>query len=691
MNDSHQKCLDLIRRTRRCRSEVLETAEEMADVCMDSIEDLARVLIENGEDTTLGILMNVCVVQGARLSPELLPAILEVIEPIIDFGSLLRFQGKEAIPFLLEAAENEALSSERQAYAGLLATEMSVVHNQDAQPVRRVLRILEQSYCTSPAAGAVLAGAFTLIDKDKEEELPATDVFLCRADILDLLPEEPPPVVIGDGGTVRRPVPKIGRNAPCSCGSGKKYKKCCMEKDQERIRDASAYEGLTKSQVLESPDLVDDAVMIRKMRSYELKKLDPSRLNVPQLMAAYERCDLFGLRERAFEMLLEVEKHDDKDDFDRGHFIDLMDSALNAGDLDLVERISEHAPWPEDITSGAARVQLDLLRHRELLDAMDAILREEMTDGADFLPDRLLLRLSHGFEKKYPALSIAFARAFISGHPDQVFDNEMLLEVVRRARAELNMESWDDPIEDYMEWRIDLVVEAAKEKEISNAVLDLSKKMVTVREKVKEGQRELQQKETQLKAIAEKLEKQKSLLSSRPTEVNRSSRISNAEDRETITRLHGRIETLKAEIGSHQQIRRDLRRELQEERDNSGKQHIDVSEATDKVLPQIGLEPPKTIKKILIPEFLPAFHQSCASIPIVHAANALKAVSGFSAGDKIVWLRTKPIKRIPGYFRIRIGRDYRLMLNWKPEEMLQVLDCIHRSELESWIHRRAST
>lgn len=25
--------------------------------------------------------------------------------------------------------------------------------------------------------------------------------------------------------------PKVGRNDPCPCGSGKKYKKCCMEKD----------------------------------------------------------------------------------------------------------------------------------------------------------------------------------------------------------------------------------------------------------------------------------------------------------------------------------------------------------------------------------------------------------------------------------------------------------------------------
>ena len=29
----------------------------------------------------------------------------------------------------------------------------------------------------------------------------------------------------------RRETPKIGRNEPCPCGSGKKYKKCCRDKD----------------------------------------------------------------------------------------------------------------------------------------------------------------------------------------------------------------------------------------------------------------------------------------------------------------------------------------------------------------------------------------------------------------------------------------------------------------------------
>ena len=37
----------------------------------------------------------------------------------------------------------------------------------------------------------------------------------------------------------REPVPVpagIGRNEPCHCGSGSKYKHCCLHSDQERLR-----------------------------------------------------------------------------------------------------------------------------------------------------------------------------------------------------------------------------------------------------------------------------------------------------------------------------------------------------------------------------------------------------------------------------------------------------------------------
>ena len=38
----------------------------------------------------------------------------------------------------------------------------------------------------------------------------------------------------GDGTVRREPVKKkikVGRNDPCPCGSGKKYKNCCLDKD----------------------------------------------------------------------------------------------------------------------------------------------------------------------------------------------------------------------------------------------------------------------------------------------------------------------------------------------------------------------------------------------------------------------------------------------------------------------------
>ena len=39
-------------------------------------------------------------------------------------------------------------------------------------------------------------------------------------------------------GTTPAP-PKVGRNEPCWCGSGKKYKKCCFEKDAKMSYDNS--------------------------------------------------------------------------------------------------------------------------------------------------------------------------------------------------------------------------------------------------------------------------------------------------------------------------------------------------------------------------------------------------------------------------------------------------------------------
>jgi preprotein translocase subunit SecA len=51
-----------------------------------------------------------------------------------------------------------------------------------------------------------------------------------------------------DGGparrrTVRRAKQAVGRNEPCPCGSGKKYKNCCMRKDSGKLQPAAVNEA----------------------------------------------------------------------------------------------------------------------------------------------------------------------------------------------------------------------------------------------------------------------------------------------------------------------------------------------------------------------------------------------------------------------------------------------------------------
>jgi len=45
---------------------------------------------------------------------------------------------------------------------------------------------------------------------------------------------------------------KIGRNDPCPCGSGKKYKNCCMGKDGQKLAELL---DPVAEWILEQPDM----------------------------------------------------------------------------------------------------------------------------------------------------------------------------------------------------------------------------------------------------------------------------------------------------------------------------------------------------------------------------------------------------------------------------------------------------
>jgi len=48
---------------------------------------------------------------------------------------------------------------------------------------------------------------------------------------------------------------KLGRNDPCSCGSGKKFKKCCLDKpDQEWLEWFAADQALGQQRLREQEE-----------------------------------------------------------------------------------------------------------------------------------------------------------------------------------------------------------------------------------------------------------------------------------------------------------------------------------------------------------------------------------------------------------------------------------------------------
>jgi len=84
-----------------------------------------------------------------------------------------------------------------------------------------------------PEAGEVLADICTERGKDKEDGHKLDPIYLDSPQPVEMVYElrnghrDHP--TYSSVTTFKRTEPKVGRNDPCPCESGKKFKKCCME------------------------------------------------------------------------------------------------------------------------------------------------------------------------------------------------------------------------------------------------------------------------------------------------------------------------------------------------------------------------------------------------------------------------------------------------------------------------------
>jgi hypothetical protein len=688
-----------LRATHRCRPEVKVLADRMASLDTKQYNTLVAELTEKGEAYALGILLNVAAVNRIELDPGVLATSLKALDIIIDICCPYKFQGKNGVQPLLEVALAEDISPERQALAVLLAAELTVKFDLPIQPVKKIALRLSREIIGFESRMAV-DSCLALLEIDKMDLADRKkDLLLIEQDVLKTLPKERPPAVVGDGGTIRRPVVKVGRNEPCHCGSGKKYKKCCLAADEELLRDASAYEGVTTSQLLSQPSLVEDTAPIEKMRAYELKKLQPSRMNDNQLLIGYRRCYLFGLRELALEMLLELRQRPDKEDPAVNYMIDLFFEALYNKDKDIVDALSQHIPHKKLVLHEGHQLHLRTLRNPSEFEEIEALCRKAVV-GAEPPFDHFLLELSYAFDKVYPAMSIVFGRAAIVSEPDRWLDNDTLLDVIQSNRILLDLEPLGDPIEDYLDWTLEKDFSQSLDHGKDKKIDGLKSKLEEAREKGGKAIRDLRKKEIELSAleklIAEKEradreqgEKSKVL----PARPGKSAALhddeSATENRKQISNLKEKIAFLQGEIRSHQENRQEYRQKIREAERTIAK--LSDRQNTADTVSEEGGEAPSEVQagfqRISIPEFSKTFRKNCESLPQDIVAKALQATTAFAAREDGVLRQAKKLELIPDMFRIRIGRNYRLLVRQTTQHSLEVLDLIPRGQLENWIRR----
>ncbi len=700
MNFKEEELIEQLEKTNRTSSAVKALSVALREASTYQFESIAERLVDGGKDKALGILLNVCAVNEKKLDPFLLAQTLKVVHNIFDFCFSYKLQDESAIPPLLKLALADDISLERMVIAATLATELTIKFKCDPKQVKKVL--LKQLNMTDMLEMHIMIQrCLDLLTFDEEDN--NNDGFL-EQDVLKHLPDRLSQTVAIGSQTIKRAVPKIGRNQLCPCGSGKKYKKCCYGKDQELLGDSSPFEGLTMTQVRESPELVDSSEIIDTMRAYELKKLNISKLkNRDQLFSAYHRSLSFGLYRIAYGILIELETRFgenyfnsghlelktrfDENYFDSGHFEDLLSYALDGGDNELAKEIRNHIP--DDMISDPKGFdfRLDLLENKNRYEDLEERCKKSLVEEEknDRLIDNTLVALPYWLENLFPALSIVFSRAAIIQQPESLLDTDMLLQTIRKARIELDLDPYTDPMEDLYELhmkksRLDYN-DTQKNKEI-----DSQKKKVAESEKVVlKKMKELRTKENELTVLSKRLENEEKKEKSILPEIQKTNIETSTVSKKTTEKLRRHVENLKKEIRIQQDERRKLRGRLKEEQTKN----LVVDTPPKSELPDndngISVQFENLPKKIFIPEYTNRFKKSCESLPVSIVAKTLQAVAGFVSFDPVIFKQTKRIEIQPNLFRVRIGINHRLMIHWEKNKTVKVIDIINRADFETWL------
>jgi hypothetical protein len=511
---------------------------------------------------------------------------------------------------------------------------------------------------------------------------------------LSRVPEQPPPVMIS-GFTVRRAVERVGRNDPCPCGSGKKYKKCCYAKDRERLLHSSSVPGVTVEELREQPDLGLSEERIEEMRSYELCKLDP--LKIPEhLRRAYvSRLTLFGLLEQATAALEQWPWNSHLEAAWENTVYDAM-HRRNRSCLQRLLRLAPDAARNDPEIESRSKLLLAEGIERKLLDWVEA----EACKGLNSPQANALVDLTYNLLDSFPALGVVVARGVMPSV--SAIEADTLLDHLLRARQELGLPP-DDPMCDLVDKLLSGydTPDAEQPEELREARRNLQAKGYEVSKLQKELQKlqeELKVRETSVPPKVQESSRPAPAVAeipaipppkteaAPPLEAAPQTPPPPAVDEAVLNGMRERLESLKSQLKERHDERNALRRELREARSQievlnkktSAAAPPEQDAAEDKLLESEEFTGKQSVR---LPEFPRKFQESLAAVPQSVARGCLSMVGRLAGGDASAFIGVKRLKSLPDVYRQRVSEDYRLLFRLQPER-LEIIDLINRRDLE---------
>jgi hypothetical protein len=471
--------------------------------------------------------------------------------------------------------------------------------------------------------------------------------------------------------TRRRAVARVGRNEPCPCGSGKKYKRCCFDKDQERNRDASDVAGVTRAEIRRELEDFLTLDRIHELSSYELARLDPSRIDAELYGPILNQLTTFGEFE-ALANFFDVVGVEGRE----GYFIDAVDQALAYLNVDAAKALLKvYDPREEECIGFPLRF---LKRNVEGGEALE-LLEDDARDVVDEFPITFAIDL---LRSRWPSLGILVARgaAPLSGAWDRV----TLLEELGLARDRLGLPAIDptEDIHDLWGWEDDLD-DAETPPPRSESPRDDS-----VSRELEAKEAELGRVRREMSALREQLEShaEETALRDEPAAVSAES-VSHPSDAR-VAELKERVARLKGELNQRHAERNQLKRQLEREQTRANSLEAQSRRAAEPAAadekddewgaPELDATIPLPFR---FPTYTKRLRSSLEHIPEATRKQTLILATRIAAGDQAAFRGVRRLEVDHTIWRCRVGRDYRMLFRLGNDE-LEVLDIVPRQGLE---------